>query len=390
MATANTAKQVPHRLVAQLATRRRAVCLRCQYRAVIAREGLIPSYSLTKTRGYASESTVQRWRKKLWGGKQAEQKEQPAVETEPEDEGYTPATTWDGLQRVGGRPSLEEFEKGHRWEEGFMLPTKLQSKDDILTATYRALTEVFTLRQAGLPFIIQSQLGDDRDLEAAHQAILRQEKDGSVQVEYPDEASRETVITALTTDLPEEEESREEGVEEAKEEGSRGPETEVTTEQNLQDKSVTNSEDVKQAGQLDERDDDFFEPDEQPGNESMTRQPVPVENWIKTSFPDPAVKFAILKRVMQLTGHRIPDPAIQDINSAKALVGQLVRKPKPKKLAERLTANGELSNLPNVKLRERRWTPIDKEKEVGRWKVIEEELRKRDLPITGHGVRLRI
>lgn len=121
MTTANTAKHVPRQLVAQLATRRRAVCLRCQYRAIIASEGLVPSYSLTTIRGYASESTVQRWRKKLWGGKPAEQKEQPAVETEPEDDDYTPATTWDGLQRVGGRPSLEEFERYHRWEEGFVV-----------------------------------------------------------------------------------------------------------------------------------------------------------------------------------------------------------------------------------------------------------------------------
>ena len=87
---------------------------------------------------------------------------------------------------------------------------------------------------------------------------------------------------------------------------------------------------------------------------------------------------------MQLTGQRISDPAIQEINSAKALLRHLVAKPKPKKLAERLTLNDQLLELPNVQLRERRWTPIDKEKEVGRWKVIEKELKERDLPVTGH------
>jgi hypothetical protein len=40
--------------------------------------------------------------------------------------------------------------------------------------------------------------------------------------------------------------------------------------------------------------------------------------------------------------------------------------------------------LPNVVLRERRWTPIDREKEVGRWKVIVRELKERGLPVTGH------
>ena len=85
---------------------------------------------------------------------------------------------------------------------------------------------------------------------------------------------------------------------------------------------------------------------------------------------------------MQLTGHRIPDPAAQDINSAKALLGHLLKKPK-KKVAERLTGNEELANLPNVKVRERRWTLIDKEKEVGRWKIIEEELMNEGLPVPG-------
>ena len=58
-------------------------------------------------------------------------------------------------------------------------------------------------------------------------------------------------------------------------------------------------------------------------------------------------------------------------------------KPKPKKLAESLVADETLSSLPNVKIMDRRMTPIDKEKEIGRWKIIEEELTQRGLPVTG-------
>lgn len=86
---------------------------------------------------------------------------------------------------------------------------------------------------------------------------------------------------------------------------------------------------------------------------------------------------------MQLTGIRIPDPAIADLTSAKRLLGHLVRKPKPKKLADRLIAQEELTSLPNLQIMDRRYTPIDKEKEIGRWKIIERELIKRDLPVTG-------
>jgi len=86
---------------------------------------------------------------------------------------------------------------------------------------------------------------------------------------------------------------------------------------------------------------------------------------------------------MQLTGMRIPDPDIACITNTKALLGHLVRKPKPKKLAESLFAN-EVAELPNVQIIERRFTPIDKEKEIGRWKVIEKELQARGLPVTGN------
>jgi hypothetical protein len=59
-------------------------------------------------------------------------------------------------------------------------------------------------------------------------------------------------------------------------------------------------------------------------------------------------------------------------------------KPKPQKLAQSLAANEQLMSLPNVKIMGRRMTPIDKEKEIGRWKIIEEELTRRGLPVTGN------
>lgn len=50
-----------------------------------------------------------------------------------------------------------------------------------------------------------------------------------------------------------------------------------------------------------------------------------------------------------------------------------------------MEAKGTLTELRNVKVYPRRVTPIDKEKMVGRWKVIVKELEKRQLPITGTG-----
>lgn len=84
---------------------------------------------------------------------------------------------------------------------------------------------------------------------------------------------------------------------------------------------------------------------------------------------------------MQLTGVRVSDPNMQSIKTVKALLGHLCIPPKPKKLAQVLAKDGRLSGLANVKLYDRRVTSVDKEREVGRWKVIERELKARDLPI---------
>ena len=89
---------------------------------------------------------------------------------------------------------------------------------------------------------------------------------------------------------------------------------------------------------------------------------------------------------MHLSRVRIFDPQIDEFKTIGDTIAHLAEKPKPKKLAEILLSNSELTALPNVEIFERRHTPIDKEKEIGRWKLIEAELMKRGLPVTGHHV----
>ena len=88
---------------------------------------------------------------------------------------------------------------------------------------------------------------------------------------------------------------------------------------------------------------------------------------------------------MQVTGRRLPDPDIESIKDSKVLLAHLRKKPKPKRLAETLFSD-EVTDLPNVDVRDRRYTFIDKEKEIGRWKVIEQALTERGLPVTGKGL----
>lgn len=97
----------------------------------------------------------------------------------------------------------------------------------------------------------------------------------------------------------------------------------------------------------------------------------------------------IHKRVYQLTGHRIPDAKLAPLRTAQHLVAHISRPSRSNKVLDEIRSpsgrGGELLNLPNVKVYSRRVTPIDKEVWVGRWKVIEAELKKRGLPVTGLG-----
>jgi len=99
----------------------------------------------------------------------------------------------------------------------------------------------------------------------------------------------------------------------------------------------------------------------------------------------------ILKRFSQLSQHRIPDPVLNALarpDSSKNLSFLIISltkalQPKPKNVAESLMQEPALTRQSNVTILSRRETPVDKEKEVGRWKVIEKELRSRGLPVLG-------
>ncbi|KAF4983059.1 hypothetical protein FDECE_17389 [Fusarium decemcellulare] len=106
-------------------------------------------------------------------------------------------------------------------------------------------------------------------------------------------------------------------------------------------------------------------------------------SW-KSVALDVHLKFAIRKRLYQLTGRLIPDVKLGAANTAQHLLTLTVNPTKRgKKLAEILEAQGDLPSLPNVAVHDKKIGPVQREIAVGRWKVIEEELKKRDLPVTG-------
>ena len=80
---------------------------------------------------------------------------------------------------------------------------------------------------------------------------------------------------------------------------------------------------------------------------------------------------------------RLSDPLISSATSLNDLYQAYKIKPAPKKLAQSPELQSLSSALPNITVHRSRVTPIKKEQQVGRWKVIEEELTRRGLPVTG-------
>lgn len=89
------------------------------------------------------------------------------------------------------------------------------------------------------------------------------------------------------------------------------------------------------------------------------------------------------KRLYQLTGNLVSDAKLGAARTVKNILTVAAKQPKPTKLAEILETKTDLGELANVRIHSKKIGPIYKEIEVGRWKVIEEELKKRGLPVKG-------
>ncbi|KIW47877.1 uncharacterized protein PV06_00533 [Exophiala oligosperma] len=135
--------------------------------------------------------------------------------------------------------------------------------------------------------------------------------------------------------------------------------------------------------------------------------------------------FTILKHFSRLISMPVPDPILNTVVRGNKSMAEFVSlldntKPKPQKTAEiliakqakalNIKANADPQTLtditktessvetstpqpkrkvprplgPNVMVLSRRETPVDKEKEIGRWKVIARELQSKGLPVLGH------
>ncbi|KAF9886019.1 hypothetical protein FE257_012075 [Aspergillus nanangensis] len=302
-----------------------------------------------------------------------EQEEQPvetaqaveaAVEAEnevvPEDipvgEAYEPATTWEGLSRVGhlGRWSDLPASETNRYES-FTIKKKLTKKGHLALAAHQAAVELCLMESLNKPLtsICEVVEHDKAVFKLLWGCKIQPNAKWGEALVYPDQETKDALVyifeqigSASETAVADE---PAEAVEESAEASELNEDAVVELESNSPAPHFFGYADVRDKG------------------------------YLSLPLNDLDTKFAFLKRFSQLSGHFFPDPTIHSISTVAQTVEyvQSVVDPKPTKLADYLSGNQKLQNTSNVKVFTKRQKRSDKDEELGRKKVIEAELRER-------------
>ncbi|KAI4120829.1 MAG: hypothetical protein LQ338_006738 [Usnochroma carphineum] len=367
----------------------------------------------------------------------------PAVD----DSDYTPAVSGEELETIGGPTGWweEAWDAEHQFQgvnHRFIPPVPEQNSAKIQSAIERALVESVIVRQEQhsrlqlaierarrqtktlKPKIKRSQLRSivvnfprPSDVPAVKDFRLCQTGDGEFRLEWKRPEDREEMIKFLEMSLEASMEAKQKdeesgGLMAENDMGSQKEEAALSQPENDEPVATANastadadepqvhgdwqSPEVADAkteqvsgGYSDRKGLPNSNPDGAPLEELDTKFFSGLQEPIY--FRDPELKFAVIKRVMHLTGIRISDPTIQSIKSSRDLFHELVRKPKPKKLAQILLDVPErsqkkrkdkaplLKSLPNVKVLPSKLRPSMMESALGRQKVIEKRLEEHGL-----------
>ncbi|KAJ9659921.1 hypothetical protein H2201_007181 [Coniosporium apollinis] len=273
---------------------------------------------------------------------------------------YEPASTWDNLEWVGGKKSKRDRTDTREEVQWFMPRTKATKPNDIAAAVRRALVEVLSLQEAGVHFEalrLPTVSIDDLAAEVQYQFSTNGH---DVRLKYPSNEVKSELLGSVILSIPDAAEVA----------GSESSDAAASLE--FQSTSAVVHEPASGSGK------------------TLPWKEVPLNSANKFAVGLQSdnvmymrlILWQIIKRVMQLTGIRLADPKIQRCDTAGKLFHELLQRPKPTKLADALKIDNELTTLNNVTFSSRRVGPIDKERQVGRWKVIERELENRGLPVT--------
>ncbi|QSZ30990.1 hypothetical protein DSL72_000551 [Monilinia vaccinii-corymbosi] len=372
----------------------------------------ISAFSTSSLRGADKESFSQRVRRRLfkqtpstsldpYTGPSQLSVQEPEPEPEPEQKfeqeeriaaedayDYQPADNAEGLEIVGGYMRSESEECPYKV---FISQKKVKGAGGATAALHRAIVEVFALRQAGRPLsdIFLTEPGPDITANVQ----INPSESGAI-LQFLEDGSLEQLIQSFTPVTPvtppkkgkQRRKARLAATSSIDETTEKGAPTE-SEEDVAADRSPVDPLHPEPTPEIDETAEkgNPTESEEDVAADRSTVDPLKAKSealvaswgnsWLQISLADPAIKFAVVKRVMQLTGVRIPDNIINSSSTAGKLLQNLIIPPKPPTLKEALDQEEELLSLPNVRVFGRRITVIDKERDIGRLKVIREQLR---------------
>ncbi|KAL8700720.1 MAG: hypothetical protein Q9201_005289 [Fulgogasparrea decipioides] len=346
--------------------------------------------------------------------------QRPLRETAPvtDDPDYEPATSGEGLEMIGGPTGWWEkaWDEHHQFR-GFMRPTPVRDGPAVRKAIERALVEVLALKGGRPKFqAIVDQSDRPWELGPIGEFRLWESKEGKTRLRWKRWKDGVDLQESLRQARRHNQEAQKEDVldDAGNEKDLRGPEN---TQSELDDLTMTGGSSSNETNYLEVSSQSRMVEDLEPKTANTMDEAVDMEDALQMhpegmpdakaikpaekkytglqgsiNLTDPWFKFAVTKRVMQLTGIRIPDPTIQAIDSSQALWEHLTKKPEPKKLAQLLVEGQDrlqkkkkklplLSTLPNVKVMPTKHVPEMVEAALGRQKVIERELDRHGIPV---------
>ncbi|KAI9641010.1 hypothetical protein NHQ30_010437 [Ciborinia camelliae] len=295
---------------------------------------------------------------------------------------YQPADNGSELEIIGDYKKQSTFKHPYKV---FMSQKRIKDSAEATAALHRAIIEVFALRQAGKPLSVISQAEPGPDITQSVQ--INPSSSGAI-LQFLESGSLEQIVQSLAKGK-QGRKARLAAISSIDETTEKGTPTE-SEEDIAADRSPVDPLHPEPTPKIDETAEKVnpTESEEDVAADRSTVDPLKAaealvaswgHSWLQVSLADPEIKFAVVKRTMQLTGIRIPDNAINSSSTAEKLLQNLITPPKPSTLKEALIEEEELLSLPNVTVFGRRITPIDKERNIGRLNVIKKELKSRGL-----------
>lgn len=184
----------------------------------------------------------------------------------------------------------------------FMAPSKMQSKEDVSFAIHRALVEVYTLQDAGLPIVIPAWAETPYDSDWG-EIGFQQTEDGITIPIFPNENIKQEILQSLTKPKPVDEPDSAafgDGVEGLdNKESKTNPNTTMLEENQTPVEEEVSSEGALEAlnvDSLEEAEDDI---EQEQDTESSTPS-ILDPSWFKVPLDDMTIKFAV-----RITTHQI-------------------------------------------------------------------------------------